>query len=265
MVQIGVRMKWLLLLLLMHLNEMLIMIQVVIVVQSAIGTQCRVELVLGAVLIGKMMHSVHICHQSVVRIVRFLVFIVKCGLIWLIYAGTIARFVRIVVVFASCQHGIVAIAEIFSVRRHALLFLATIAKPNAHHLFFQLKQIGQVGDLLRCGLGIALEMCFQSAFYCLLDACALLAFASLCGYFVHVCGRAICGVGLFEPLGQQRLQLAHVLEAQLERFEAANCRLTEHIAIQSAQCQTDIGLCKAQLNTALFELFGKVFQVICAH
>jgi len=91
-VQVGVRMKWLLLLL-MHLNEMLIMIQVVIVVQRAIRR--TVELVLGAVLIAKMMDSVHVRHQSIVRIVCFLVFIVKCVwcLIWLINAGAIARFV----------------------------------------------------------------------------------------------------------------------------------------------------------------------------
>ncbi len=262
--QIGVRMKWLLLLL-MHLNEMLIVIQVVIVVQSAIGTQSRVELVLSARLISKMMDSIHVRHQSAAWIVCFLVFSMKCGLIWLIHARAIARFVRIVIVLACCEHGIVAIAEIFSVRRHALLFLTTIAKPNANHLFFQLKQISQVGNLLRCGLGIALEMCFQSAFYCLLDACALLAFASLCSYFVHVGGRAIGRVGLFKPLGQQRLQLAHVFKTQLQRFETANCRLTEHVAIQSAQCQTDIGLRKAQLDTTLLELFGKVLQVVCAH
>lgn len=42
------------------------------------------------------------------------------------------------------------------------------------------------------------------------------------------------GLGLVQPLLQKRLQLAHVLEAQLQRLEAANGRLAEHLT-----CKTD--------------------------
>lgn len=37
------------------------------------------------------------------------------------------------------------------------------------------------------------------------------------------------GLGLVQPLLQQRLQLAHVLEAQLQGLEAADGRLAEHL------------------------------------
>lgn len=95
-----------------------------------------------------------------------------------------------------------------------------------------------------------------------LDAGPLLALPALGLYFV-VGGRAARRrVGLLEPLGQQRLQLAHVLERQLESFEATNCCLTENVTIQSAQRQPNIGLREAQLDAALLELFGKLLEII---
>jgi len=45
-----------------------------------------------------------------------------------------------------------------------------------------------------------------------------------------------------EPLLQQWLQLAHVLEAQVEGFKARDCGLTEVVAIQLPHGQTDISL-----------------------
>lgn len=120
-------------------------------------------------------------------------------------------------------------------------------------------------DLLSSRLGVFLKVRFERAFDGLLNARSLLAFASLCGDFVHVGGRAGRRVGLFEPLGQQRLQLAHVFKAQLQRFEAADGRLTEHIAVESAEREAHVGLGEAQLDAALFELFGEVFQIVGAH
>lgn len=45
--------------------------------------------------------------------------------------------------------------------------------------------------------------------------------------------QAVAVRDLVEPALQQRLQLAHALEAQLEGFEAADCRLAKHLPIQS--------------------------------
>jgi len=45
-----------------------------------------------------------------------------------------------------------------------------------------------------------------------------------------------------EPLVKQRLQLAHVLEAQVERFKARDGRLGEIRAVQFAHGQTNVAL-----------------------
>lgn len=74
----------------------------------------------------------------------------------------------------------------------------------------------------------------------------------------RACGR----VRLLEPLLQERLQLAHILEAQLQRFEPTDGGLREHIAIEGAQGQTHVGLGEAELDAPLLELLGERFEII---
>lgn len=70
------------------------------------------------------------------------------------------------------------------------------------------------------------------------------------------------GVGFLQPFVEQGLQLAHVLEAQLESLEPADRGLGEDVAVQGAESQTHVRLREAQLDASLFELFGKMFQVV---
>jgi hypothetical protein len=156
------------------------------------------------------------------------------------------------------------VVHVLAIGRHAFLLLPSIAKPYAHNLLLELQHVRQIGYFLCGWLRIRLEVDFQRALDCLLDARALLALAALCSNFVYIGWRTVCRVGLVEPLGQQWLQFAHVLEAQLQRFESAYGRLAEHVAVQGAQGEPNIGLCEAELNASLFELFGKQFQVIIA-
>ena len=61
---------------------------------------------------------------------------------------------------------------------------------------------------------------------------------------------------------EQGLQLAHVLETQLQRLEPADRRLGENVAVEGAEGQADVGLGEAQLDPALLELLGKGLQVV---
>ena len=147
-------------------------------------------------------------------------------------------------------------------RRHALLLLAPVAEPHAHHLLLQLQRVGQRGDLLGRRLGLLVEVLFQGAFDRHFDAGALLALATLGGDLVDGRRRARGRIGLLQPLLQQRFQLAHVLEAELQRLEAADGRLREDVAVERAQRQPDVGLREAQFDAPLFELFGEGLQIV---
>lgn len=147
-------------------------------------------------------------------------------------------------------------------RSHPLLLLSPVAEPDANHFLFQLKRIGQRGDLLSRRLGLFVEMLFQRPLDAHLDRCPLLPLASLSRNLVDGRRRSGGRIGLFQPLLQQRLQLAHVFKAELQRFEPADCRLREDVAVQSSQSQSDIRLGETQLDPALFKLFGEGFQVV---
>ena len=49
-------------------------------------------------------------------------------------------------------------------------------------------------------------------------------------------------VGVLEPLVKERLQLTHILEAEVERLEARDRRLAEVVAVQLAHGEADVAL-----------------------
>ena len=65
--------------------------------------------------------------------------------------------------------------------------------------------------------------------------------------------RAVMLVGILEPLGQQRLQLAHVLEGEVEGLEPRNSRLREVVAVHLAHGEADVTLSVSEFDTFLFE------------
>ena len=147
-------------------------------------------------------------------------------------------------------------------RGHALLLLPPVAEPDADHFLLQLERVGQGGDLLGRRFRLLVEVLLQGSLDAHLDRRPLLALPSLGRYLVDGRRRAGRRVGLFQPLLQQRLQFAHVLEAELQGLEPADGRLREDVAVQSAQGQSDVGLGESQLDPPLFELFGESFQVV---
>lgn len=147
-------------------------------------------------------------------------------------------------------------------RRHAFLFLPPVAEPHAHHLFFQLQRVRQRRDLLRGRFGLLVEVLFQRSFHRHFDASAFLALPALRRNLIDAGRRPCRRVRLLQPFLQQRLQLAHVLERQLQRLEPADGGLREHVAVQSAQRQPHVRLREAQLDAPLLELFGERLEVV---
>lgn len=119
-------------------------------------------------------------------------------------------------------------------RGHSLLLLSSIAEPHAHHLLLQLQRVGQRRYLLRRGLWLFVEVLLERPLHRHLDAGPLFPLPTLRRDLVDAGRRTRRRVGLLQPLLQQRLQLAHVLETELQRLEPADCRLTEHIPVQRA-------------------------------
>ena len=72
----------------------------------------------------------------------------------------------------------------------------------------------------------------------------------------------VIGVGVLEPALQQGLELAHVLEAELEGLEAADGGLAEDVAVEGAEGEPHVGLGEAQLDAALLELLGEGLQIV---
>ena len=178
----------------------------------------------------------------------------------------LVRMVRLVIQVARVSVGYPShwrrVGSVWHRRSHPLLLLAPVAEPDAHHLFFELERVGQAGDLLGRRFGLLVEVLLESTFDGYFDRGALLALAALRGDLVDGRRRAGRRVGFFEPLLQQRFQLAHVFKTELERFEAADGGLREDVAVERAERQTDVGLREAEFNPTLFELFGERFQVV---
>ncbi len=54
--------------------------------------------------------------------------------------------------------------------------------------------------------------------------------------------RGLRGVRVLQPLGEERLELAHVLEGEVESLEPGDGGLGEVVAIELAEGQTHIAL-----------------------
>ena len=147
-------------------------------------------------------------------------------------------------------------------RCHPLLLLPPVTEPHPHHLFLQLKAVRQRGDLLRGRFRLFVKVLLKRALHRHLDRRTLLPFPALGGDLVDAGRRAGRRVRLLEPLLQQRLQLAHVLEAQLESLEPAYRRLREDVAVESTERETDVRLGETELDAPLFELSGERLEVV---
>lgn len=164
---------------------------------------------------------------------------------------------------ATVHHPVAVLRAAHGVRRrHALLLLPPVAEPHAHHLLLQLQRVGQRRDLLRGRFGLLVEVLLQRPLDGNLNASAFLALSSLRRDLVDAGRRARRRVRLLQPLLQQRLELAHVLERQLQCLEPAYGGLREHVSVERAQRQAHVGLREAQLDPALFELFGERLEVV---
>ncbi len=120
-------------------------------------------------------------------------------------------------------------------RSHPFLFLSSVTKPNPHNLFFQLQTVRQRSNFQRGWLWALKEMALQSPFDAYLDGSPLFPFPPLRSYFVQARGAARCGIRLLQPLVQQRLELAHVFEAELQGLKPAYRGLRKHISIERSQ------------------------------
>ena len=74
--------------------------------------------------------------------------------------------------------------------------------------------------------------------------------------------RAVIGVGVLQPLGQDRLELAHVLEGEVEGLEPGDGGLGEVVAVELAQGQAHIALRVAKLNPLLLEHLGEGLELL---
>ena len=74
--------------------------------------------------------------------------------------------------------------------------------------------------------------------------------------------RAVVGVGVLQPLGQDRLELAHVLEGEVEGLEPGDGGLGEVVAVELAQGQSHVALGVAKLDPLLLEHLGKLLEFL---
>lgn len=147
-------------------------------------------------------------------------------------------------------------------RGHPLLLLPPVAEPDSHHFLLQLQGVCEAGDFLGGGLGILVEVLLQGTLDRDLDAGPLLPLPALGRDLVYGRGSPRRGVCLRQPLLEQRHQLAHVLEAELECLEATDSGLGEDVAVEGAESQTHVRLGEAELDASLLELFRKGLQVV---
>lgn len=105
-------------------------------------------------------------------------------------------------------------------------------------------------------------MGLQRPFYAYLDRGPFFPFPPLSSDFVQAGWTARGGIRFFQPLVQQRLELTHVFEAELQGLEPANSGLGKHISIQRSQGESDVSLSEAQLDPPLLKLLGELLQVV---
>lgn len=125
--------------------------------------------------------------------------------------------------------------------------LSAVAEPDAHDLLLHAEGVGERGDLLAGGFGVVQEGLLERHAHAGLDGGALLAAAAhrLGQRRARARRRAAARqrrVRVLQPLLQQRLQLAHVFEAKVERLEARDRRLREVVAVQLAHGEPHVAL-----------------------
>jgi len=149
---------------------------------------------------------------------------------------------------------------------NAFFFLSPVAEPDLHDVTVHAKTVRHVADLLGARLGTRHEQRLQRLSQQLIDVRPLLAASrrhrverqshrrsnsrraiaddtrGRCHSSERRGRRRIAAVDVAEPLLEQRLQLAHVLEAQIQSFKARNGRLREVIAVQLSHRHADITL-----------------------
>ena len=69
-------------------------------------------------------------------------------------------------------------------------------------------------------------------------------------------------VSVCQPLLEEGLQFTHVVKAQIEGLESGDGRLAEVVPIHPAHGEADVSLGVSQLDPLLFELPGKVLQLL---
>ena len=159
---------------------------------------------------------------------------------------------------------------------HSLLLLSAVAEPDSDDLLLHAEAVGDVGDLFGGGLGVRVEGALQGDADGSVNGGPLLSAAADGVTEAQVGGEAVgartaqaggreaeraggsCTVvvlciSIFKPLLKKRLQLAHVLEGEIEGLEPGDGRLGEVVSVHLAHSQTDIALGVAQLDSLLLE------------
>jgi len=158
------------------------------------------------------------------------------------------------------------------VRVQPLLLLPSVAEPDPNHLLLHVQRLRDEGHLLARWLRMLIEGSLQSNPDRCVDRSSLLpTFVDR----VLLSGRqkmvreevslllvAVIRICVLQPLGQQRLQLAHVLEGEVERLKAGDGRLREVVAVQLAHGQAHVALGVTQLDPLLLEHLGEGFQLL---
>ena len=157
-------------------------------------------------------------------------------------------------------HATVGAVASASRRPHTLLSLPSVAEPNSDHLLLEAEVVCDSRNVERRGLRLSHEVTLERVFCS--DANRRPSLAASLGRLLLLAVRSSRLFRLLQPLLEDRLQLLSILEAQLEVFKPANCRLTEVGALNLGQCLPHVGLRESQLYATLFEAGGKLLQLL---
>ena len=125
------------------------------------------------------------------------------------------------------------------------LLLPSVAEPNPHHLLLHVERLRDEGHLLARRLRMLIKGSLQSnpdrcvdrrsLLPTFVDRVLLSGRQKMVREEVSLLLVAVIRISVLQPLGQQRLQLAHVLEGEVERLKARDGRLGEVVTVQLAQ------------------------------
>lgn len=151
---------------------------------------------------------------------------------------------------------------------NAFFFLPPVAEPDLYDVAVHAETVRHVTDLLGARLWAGGKQSLQCLPQQLINVRSLLAASrrhrverqrhrrsnshwpdaridNWCWYSSDCYGRCrSAAINIAEPLLEQRLKLAHVLEAQVKSFKARDGRLREIIAVQFSHRHANVTLCK---------------------